>query len=154
MKPSSALLIVERRRYKASREAVFAAFTDPALLRRWFSPAEEIATEVAAFDLRVGGRYRFGFRTATEDHGYVGGEFLEITPTERLVYTWMWEPPDPHAGMETLVTVELRADNEETELTLRHERFTSDDARDRHLGGWTGALERLRLLNAISDKEN
>ena len=151
---SSGLRVVERRRYRAPRETVFAAFTEPALLRRWFSPSDEITAEVAAFDLRVGGRYRFGFRTAVEDHGYVGGEFVAIEPPARLIYTWMWEPPDPHAGMETLVTVELTADGDDTELVLTHESFASEEACSRHRSGWTGAFGRLERLITISDKES
>jgi uncharacterized protein YndB with AHSA1/START domain len=151
---SGNLAVAEQRRYRASREEVFAAFTDPKLIAHWLSPSDEVATEVAELDLRVGGRYRFGFRTALEDHGYVGGAFREITPPERLVFTWEWEPPDPHAGIETIVTVELRAKGGETDLTLTHERFANEGACKRHQEGWTGALGRLEKLSAIRKRRN
>src|SRR5690606_16478232 len=60
--PSEPRDIVARRTYRADSETVFRAFTDPALLPRWFSPSEEIPVDVLEFDAVVGGRYRLAYR--------------------------------------------------------------------------------------------
>lgn len=53
----------------------------------------------------------------------------EILPPRRLVFTWTWEPPNPHAGLETLVTVKLPASGRGTEVVITHVRFPSAAAR-------------------------
>ena len=63
-----------------------------------------------------------------------------MTPDQRLVFTWAWRStPD----RESLVTVELEGDGEGTLLTLTHERFYDEGARDRHQTGWGVILDRL-----------
>jgi uncharacterized protein YndB with AHSA1/START domain len=141
--PDGSLAIVARRRYPVPREAVFRALSDPQSLARWFSPSEDIGTEVLDFDFRSGGRYRFGFHLPDGRVSVVAGRYRQIVPPATLVFTWTWEAPDPHAGVDTLVTVELREGAGETELTVVHERFPDAETRDRHDEGWAGTLDRL-----------
>lgn len=135
--------IVARRTYRADPETVFRAFTDPALLSRWFSPSEAIPVDVIAFDAVVGGRYRLAYRLDADTTSIVTGLFREILPPTRLVFTWTWEPPDPHAGLDTLVTVGIVAIGPMTELTVRHEHFPDPASRARHDDGWRATLDRL-----------
>lgn len=138
--------VVARQRYRVLPERVFRAFTDPVLLTHWFSPSAEISVAVLAHDLRPMGRYRFAYREADGTRSIVTGEFREIVPPTRLVFTWTWEAPDPHAGIETLVSVECLADSGGTLVTVTHDRFPDDRSRDRHDAGWRGTLARLALL--------
>jgi uncharacterized protein YndB with AHSA1/START domain len=72
----------------------------------------------------------------------VTGQFLEVRPPERLVYTWRWE--GAFTGMpETLVTLELRGTENETLLTLRHDNFMDPGLRQQHRSGWISACDRL-----------
>jgi len=137
------LSVVARRRYRASRETVFRAFTDPNYLTSWFSPSDEIVTEVLKWDLREGGDYRLGFGFPGGHRNHVLGKFREISRPGKLVFTWTWEEPDPHAGTETRVTIELVGHGQETEVTVTHERFPNQETRARHDEGWKGALDRL-----------
>jgi uncharacterized protein YndB with AHSA1/START domain len=66
-----------------------------------------------------------------------------VAPARRLVFTWTWEPPDVHAGIETLVSVTLAPKDRGTRLQVRHEGFPTNASRDRHDVGWSGTLERL-----------
>ena len=141
--PSSPLTVVARHRYEAAPDRVFRAFTDPALLTRWFSPAAEIAIEVLVHELRPRGRYRFRYTQPSGERDVVTGEFCEISPPIRLAFTWTWEPPDHHAGIETLVTIELVADHGGTLVTVTHERFPDEESRNRHDSGSTATLARL-----------
>jgi len=139
----SELSVVVRRRYRASREAVFRAFTDPDVLARWFGPSADYRTEVLQLEARAGGRYRIRFHFPEGGFTVVAGSFREVSAPERLVYTWGWEEPDPDAGKETLVTVALAETGDATEVTVTHERFADAEARERHDAGWNGALDRL-----------
>jgi uncharacterized protein YndB with AHSA1/START domain len=125
---------------------VFDAFTDPETLVRWFSPSADIGTEVLEHDLRVGGRYRLGFHFPDGSRDTVRGVFQEIEPHDRLAFTWTWDPPDRHAGIETLVIVVLRDDGAETEVVISHDRFPTHETRDRHEAGWATTLDRLESI--------
>ena len=150
---SRAWTVVVNRLYAAPIETIFRAFTEPHHIVSWLSPSDDIATEVIEWDLRPGGAYRLGFRFPDGLRNSVIGRFQEISCPEKLVFTWTWEAPDPHAGIDTLVTVQLARRGEETEVTVTHERFPDEETRDRHDEGWNGALARLAawLDNADSN---
>ena len=129
------------RRFKAPREAVFRAFTDPVALAKWFGPEGVQVTNVKV-DLRSGGAYSMVFgETDGESHG-LSGVYREISPPKRLVMTWAWDHGDM-AGMETLVTIELAEAGAETELTLTHEKLPSQNSIDLHNQGWTSSFKCL-----------
>jgi uncharacterized protein YndB with AHSA1/START domain len=143
---ASQLGVAVRRRFRASRERIYAALTDPSDLVRWFSPSVDIGTEVLEHDLRVGGTYRLRFTLPEGTRNIVRGEFVELEPPVRLSFTWTWEPPDPHAGIETLVSIVLREDGDGTEVSVSHDRFPTHESRDRHDAGWTTTFDRLATL--------
>ena len=128
-----------KRTYAAPRDKVFAAWTDPKKLAAWFKPSDQMSVEIQA-DIQVGGRYRFRITSPDGVQHVSYGEYREIIPPKRLVFTWAWE-----SGLVTdsLVTVSLRAVDGGTELTLRHERLATEDLRERHGKGWAGCLEQL-----------
>ena len=139
-KPQSPSLTLERK-LKAPAEKVFAAWTDPEKIVHWFGPAETTSGSVQAdMDVRVGGRYRMRFKTADGESHEVGDVYKEVKPNERLVFSWAWHSTPER---ESLVTITLKADGDGTILTLLHERFFDDKARDGHKRGWTGTLEKL-----------
>lgn len=130
-----------KRRLKAPAEKVFAAWTKPEALTHWFGPAEtQQGTLRADMDVRVGGRYRISFKTADGDYHEVGGAYREVVRNERLVFSWAWHSTPER---ESLVTITIKADGDGTILTLHHERFFDQKARDGHNRGWTGTLEKL-----------
>lgn len=134
-KPSLTL----KRRYSAPPEKVFSAWTDPKKLGRWFCPpgCEPLLTES---DARVGGRYRIVVRAQSGEEHDVSGTFREVVPDRKLVFTWAWRTTPER---ESLVTVQLAPDGDGTMLTLIHERFFDEAARDRHQGGWGAILDRI-----------
>ena len=134
-----------QRRFRASPDRVFRAWTQPAALREWWCPSGWTAGEIEV-ELRVGGAYRIAMaRTAGGAPVVVSGQFLEVDPPKRLVYTWCWEgaftdmPP-------TLVSLELQGSVDETLLTLRHENFVDAALREQHRSGWISACDRLDRL--------
>jgi uncharacterized protein YndB with AHSA1/START domain len=135
VKPSLTL----KRRLNAPPAKVFAAWTDPEKIRCWFGPPG-VETLAAESDARVGGRYRILARSPDGAEHDVSGVFREVVPNQKLVFTWAWKSTPER---ESLVTIELKPDGDGTLLTLTHEQFFDEGARDRHQHGWTGSLEKL-----------
>lgn len=131
-----------RRRIKAPPARVYAAFVEPAVIMRWFGP-EGAETLSAETEPRVGGRFHIAFTTPDGERHYVSGEYREVIPAQRLAFTWMWRTMPER---ESLVTLIFIADGQGTVLTLTHERFFDEPARDRHGEGWGGALDKLERL--------
>jgi uncharacterized protein YndB with AHSA1/START domain len=139
-KPSLTL----KRRLNAPPAKVYAAWTDPAQIKRWFGPAPVEIVSTSA-DVRVGGRYRIVGRSPDGEEHDVGGAYREVVPNEKLVFTWAWRSTPER---ESLVTVTLKADEGGTILTLTHEQFFDEPARDRHRMGWTASLDKLEAYFA------
>jgi len=79
------------------------------------------------------------------------GEFLEIVPFERVVFTFGWDLPEhPIPAGSTQVEITLTPVGESTLLRLVH-RGLPDDAVGDHLGGWTYYLDRLAKVATGSD---
>ena len=135
-KPSLTL----KRRFNAPPAMVYAAWTDPKQLLVWFGPKETEAVLQAETDVRVGGRYHVVFRTSDGEEHDVSGIYREVIPDEKLVFTWMWRTMPERQSQ---VTIALKSDGEGTLLTLFHEHFFDEPARDRHQVGWTGTLDKL-----------
>ena len=94
----------------------------------------------AETDVRVGGRFRIVFRGPDGEEHDVGGVYREVVPDQKLVFTWAWRSTPER---ESLVTVALKRDGDGTLLTLLHEQFFDEAARDRHGRGWNGTLDKL-----------
>src|SRR5438067_2168695 len=92
-----------KRILKARRERVFEAWTRPDLMGRWFFPGAGWIAEVTS-DLRVGGRYQLAMRDPAGSRHLQFGEYREIVPVSRLVFTWSC--PELNV-VDSLVTVEL-----------------------------------------------
>jgi uncharacterized protein YndB with AHSA1/START domain/uncharacterized damage-inducible protein DinB len=129
------------RRFPESRERIFRAWTEAEELKRWFRPTNDYVSHVIELDVRQGGGYTIEMRHKGGNVSRVSGRYVEIRAPERLVFTWKFDnqPEMP----ETSVTVELLEDGNGTELRLTHERFASEESRDRHVWGWTGSLDTL-----------
>jgi uncharacterized protein YndB with AHSA1/START domain len=128
---------------------VYRAWLDPEVLRQWMAPAR-LTVERAEVDERPGGRFSI---FQTDDSGQpMGGmeaEILELTPNERLVFTWRFVGPqreDP--GADSRLTITLREVEGATELTLLHERLDQfyevmPEIAGKVGPGWNMALDNL-----------
>ena len=135
-----------RRRFAAAPEKVFSAFAEAHLVGRWLSPSPEITLTVLRFEFRVGGVYRFAYHLPGGETVIVGGAYRSIEPPSQIVFSWIIEPPDEHAGIESEVTVTIAPHGSGAELLIRHEKLTRTDAVERHAEGWRGALDQLTAL--------
>lgn len=147
MKPNERAEV--RRHLSAPPARVFAAFADAELVAQWLTPAPEVKLTVLELDFREGGRYRFAYETPDGQRMLVAGVYNKIEAPTRVEFSWLIEPPDVHAGIESQVTVCIAPSANGTDLLILHERFGRADANARHAEGWAGALEQLqRLLNS------
>ncbi len=134
--------------YAAQPGLVYRAFTEPALLERWFCPSPDIAVRVIECEPKPGGRYRFLFHFPDSRVVPVVGEYRAAVPGKLLIFTWTWEPPDPWAGVVTLVRVDFEERKGGTQVHVHHRQLTTDEMRKPHQTGWVATLERLAPLMA------
>jgi uncharacterized protein YndB with AHSA1/START domain len=89
------------RTFDAPRDRVFAAYTDPELLPRWWGP-REYTTRVVEMNVRPGGAWHFVHESESgdADHGF-RGTYREVTPPERIVQTFEWLGMPGHVSVET-----------------------------------------------------
>ena len=128
-----------RRIVSASPARVFAAWTDPDQLRRWWGPPGATCP-AAEVDLRVGGRYRIGNSFPDGRTIWIVGEFEVVRPPNELVYTWWLEPGPPRAER---VSVRFHRREGATEVVVVHERIPDLATRVQHEQGWASCLDRL-----------
>jgi len=95
--------LVYERTFDASREQVWKAFTDPQLIPRWWGP-HGTTTTVAEMDVKPGGKWRYDTSAADRDDVSFYGEYLEVTPPERIRWTFMFDVQGigPQGGPETV----------------------------------------------------
>lgn len=92
---------------RAKPERVYRAFLEPEAIVRWLPPYG-FTCKVHQMEPQVGGRYRMSFTNFGTGHThYFGGEYLELRPFERIVYTDVFEDPGLPGEMRTIV--DLRA---------------------------------------------
>jgi uncharacterized protein YndB with AHSA1/START domain len=129
---------------RAPREKVFAAWTEPAALKRWWGPGPVSCPE-AHVDLREGGTYRLANLLVDGSITWISGRFERVRVPEELVYTWNVStvPGEP-----TLVRVLFLPHPDGTELVLTHERFALETVRDMHLQGWGACIDKLEAMLA------
>ncbi len=141
--PSLDTTLEIKRTLQAPREKVFEAWTDPEKLNRWFAPSDEYEVS-AECDPRPGGSYRIQMTHKDGNVHTVVGEYREVSPPEKLVFTWSWEDGTVQGS---LVAVDFRDVDGATEITLTHSGFPSAEWRDKHNEGWNGCLSRLEALS-------
>ena len=95
-----------QRVFDAPRDRVFAVYTDPKLIPEWWGP-RDTTTVVDEMDVRTGGRWRFVMRNADGSESGFRGAYREVTPPERIVQTFEWEPMAGHVSVETATFEDL-----------------------------------------------
>jgi uncharacterized protein YndB with AHSA1/START domain len=133
--------LITRRLIAAPQAVVFAAWTEPEHLRRWWGPAG-VRCPAAEIDLRVGGRWRIANELPSGELLWIAGVFERVEVPRELVYSWAHEPLEPDART-TRVTVRFEARGRGTEVIVIHARFADDVVRDTHAAGWAGCLDGL-----------
>ncbi len=132
----------------ASPEKIYRAFTESDALERWIAPNGFTCT-VHSLDVTVGGRSKVSFTnfSTSQSHSF-GGEYLEIIPNEKLVYTDVFDDTNLAGTMKT--TVMLKKVSCGTDLTITQENIPSQIPLEHCYLGWQQSLEYLaKLVEAV-----
>jgi uncharacterized protein YndB with AHSA1/START domain len=137
-----------RRRFEAPPAEVFAAWTSPGMLRLWYPPGRDWETPVAEVDLRVGGKLRVVMRNPAGESYGGGGEYREITPPTRLVFTWTWDHAEIGTGTQLVEIDFVAAPDGSTTVEMTNSGLSDERSRQGHREGWEGSFENLaRVLS-------
>jgi uncharacterized protein YndB with AHSA1/START domain len=146
---------------KASQEALYQAFTDPAALEVWLVPGD-MTGEVHHFDLRVGGGYEMSLyypafdedsrgKTSGKEDRYTA-RFVELTPPERIVTAITFDSPDPAFSGEMIMEVTLEAADGGTNVVIVFKNMPSGIRPEDNEAGTQSSLEKLaRYVEGGSD---
>ena len=90
---------------RANPERIYRAFLDADAMAKWLPP-HGFTCKVHHMDPRVGGTYRMSFTNFGTGHGHsFSGEYLELVPSERILYTDKFDDPNLPGAMRTTVTL-------------------------------------------------
>jgi uncharacterized protein YndB with AHSA1/START domain len=129
---------------KAPPERVFKAFTNAAAMSKWLSPNGFTCT-VLHMDVKVGGTFKMSFASLESGAGHsFHGEYLEIKPFEKLVYTDQFD--DPNLPGVLTVTVLLKAVMCGTELNVTQEGIPDAIPLEMCYLGWQDSMRQLMEL--------
>ena len=132
---------------RGPREAVFEAFGDPKLARKWAPEGCRMASFEA--DMHVGGKFRQVMRCGGDRH-VAYGEYRRIVPDKEVAFTHQWEEEDP---VETLVTIRFRPGKSGTEMVLSQTGFKDAASAKGHEEGWSSALASFAKVFAASRRK-
>jgi len=93
-----------QREFDAPRERVWQAFTERDLVKRWWGRGNDL--DVKVFEVERGGHWRFEEHAGGETHGFEG-RFREVSPIDRLSYTFEWDGMPGHTIVETVEFFDL-----------------------------------------------
>jgi uncharacterized protein YndB with AHSA1/START domain len=129
---------------RAPPERVYRAFLDADALAKWLPP-NGFTAKVQHMDARAGGTFRMSFTNFTTGNSHAfGGEYLELTPHERLRYTDKFD--DPNLPGEMQVTVTLKKVSVGTELNVVQEGVPDVIPAEACYLGWQESLTLLAKL--------
>lgn len=134
----------------ASPEKVYRAFTESDALARWIAP-DGFTCTVHSMDVKVGGKFKMSFKNFTtgKSHSF-GGEYLELIPNEKLVYTDVFDDTNLPGTMTT--TVILKKVSCGTDLIITQENIPSVIPIEHCYLGWQQSLQYLVKLVEVDVK--
>jgi uncharacterized protein YndB with AHSA1/START domain len=129
---------------RATPEQIYRAFLDADAMAKWLPP-NGFTGKVHHLDAKVGGTFKMSFTNFTtgESHSF-GGEYLELTPHERIRHTDKFD--DPNLPGEMRVTITLKKVSVGTELNIVQEGVPEVIPPDACYLGWQESLALLAKL--------
>jgi uncharacterized protein YndB with AHSA1/START domain len=119
--------LIISRLFNAPHELVFDAFTKPMLLKRWLLGPPGWTMPTCSVDLKVGGLYRYVWRSEEGEELGVSGTFREIVESTKLVHTERFD--EAWYPGESVITTILKDQSGKTQLTGTIH-YKTKDARD------------------------
>ena len=126
--------VVSETRIAATPQTVFAFFVDPTKMVRWMGSRADV-------DARPGGSYALDINAQARARG----EFVEVVPYSRVVFTFGWEDDQAVPPGSSTVEVTLTPDGDGTHVRLIHRGIMTTEMREQHADGWQHYLARLSI---------
>jgi uncharacterized protein YndB with AHSA1/START domain len=131
------------RTFHAHAQAVFDAWLTAETLARWWPAGPGWETPVAEVDARVGGCLRLVMRNPDGEEFGGSGQYVEIDPPRRVVFTWTWNGPERDQTRQLIeVEFEDRGDGTTT-LVLTNRGLPDEKSKQAHRDGWQASFENL-----------
>jgi len=128
--------------FNATVDRLYAAWHKTELLQQWFAPGDMSVGQVMS-SFTEGGKFRVVMQQPDGEQHIVMGEYLEIVPDQKLLFSWQWLGEDKV----TQVSLLFKALNGTTsELNLQHSGFSDEHSVQMHQHGWIGCLEKLSVI--------
>lgn len=127
-------------------QALYEAWTDPEMLKQWWTPMGRKLIDLTN-ELREGGKIEYKFEGQDADNFNITGEYSEVKPEEKLVYSWNWHLPQ---GTESnyRLTLHFKSTDKGSQLEVLQEDLNDrETVRPKH-EGWEKELEHLEQLLA------
>jgi uncharacterized protein YndB with AHSA1/START domain len=137
MNKANAFTLQLNKTYPVKQERVFHAWTKPEQLEKWWGP-QGFKTTIDEMKVEVNGKYKFNMHAPNGEVHVLAGQYIEIVPNEKLVFTWKWADGDFPA---TIVKIDFIDKGDSTEVVVTHTELPSEDAAKNHNQGWTSTLE-------------
>jgi len=135
--------------FDVSAKRLFAAWTKPEQLIKWFGPSPNSLVE-ANIDLTVNGDWRFVIEASETKREHLEGQYLEIEPDAKLVFSWrhVVHLAEGEAKITdySKVTVRFIDQGEKTQLELCHEAINAEPGRLGVGGGWQRCFEQIESM--------
>jgi uncharacterized protein YndB with AHSA1/START domain len=129
---------------RAPPERVYRAFLEPEAKVKWLPP-NGFTAKIHHEDARVGGSYKMSFTNFTTGNSHsFGGQYVELTPNERIRYTDKFDDPNLPGAME--VTVSLKKVSVGTELNITQAGIPDVIPAEACYLGWQESLTLLAKL--------
>ncbi len=125
-------------------EKLYQTWITPEDLKQWWRPSESHLTTVE-LDVREGGRFTYVFEAKDGQKALtITGEYKEVKPNEKLVYTWNWDvASDNVAKSNHQLTIEFSAAGEGSKISVTQDNYKNDESVTPHEEGWEKALNDL-----------
>lgn len=139
--PASSITV--HHHFDAVQKVVWDAWTDPAVVRRWWGSDPDGVVTSAALDVRPGGRFVISFQDSSGEPHTCTGEYLRVEEMTELDFTWSWlsetNPP-------SRVNVVFAADETGTRMRFVHGELRGGSDHD-YAEGWRRSFAKLdRIL--------
>jgi len=128
--------------FRAAPEKVWNAWTDPAMVMRWFGSDPRGKVLKASLDVEPGGRFEVTFANSDQTEHTCSGVYSVVEEFKMLKFSWSWRS---EPGVESFVTIRLSGDGEYTRMQFEHANF-GFASQHSYLEGWNSTFLKLEKV--------
>lgn len=128
--------------FRAGLRKVWDAWTDPAVIVKWFGSDPNGVVLHAELDVRPGGRFEVSFQDADQTLHTCSGTYMEVAPLHLLVFSWHWKS---EPGVASNVRVLFAQEGESTRMQFAHMHL-GIGSQHNYTEGWLSTFSKLERV--------